>query len=153
MRRNDREITDPALMEDILRRGLVCRLGVIRGDDPYIVPMSFGYEDGCLYFHSAMEGLKVDCIRNRDRVCFEVECDVTVTESDEACDWTMGYGSVVGYGTISEVSGNREKLKALNILMRHYSGRKGWSVPPGQLDRTLVLKLDIVEITGKRSAG
>jgi nitroimidazol reductase NimA-like FMN-containing flavoprotein (pyridoxamine 5'-phosphate oxidase superfamily) len=153
MRRADREITDPAAMEDILRRGQVCRLGLVRGNDPYIVPMSFGYEDGCLYFHSAMEGLKVDCIRSCNRVCFEVDCDVTVTESEEACGWTMGFGSVVGYGTVSEVTGSDEKLRALNVLMKHYSGRKGWSVPPGQLDRTLVLKLEIMEITGKRSAG
>lgn len=43
-------------MRDILDRGLVCRLGLSDGRNPYVVPMSFGVRAGRLYLHSAGEG-------------------------------------------------------------------------------------------------
>lgn len=149
MRRTDREIRDRSAIEDVLRRGLVCRLGLLNDNLPYIVPMSYGYENGCLYFHCAGQGLKLDCMRGNFRICFEVEADVRVREAPEACEWTMEYSSVIGYGTIAEVKGSSEKLMALDVLMEHYSGRKGWEVPADQLERTTVLKLTIDEMTGK----
>lgn len=153
MRRSDREIKDFSALEEIIRGGLVCHLGLLRGSDPYIVPMSYGYEKGFLYFHSAKDGMKVDCMRTCSRVCFEIDTDVSVTAAGEACDWTMSYRSVIGYGNISEVTGDEEKTAALNVIMEHYSGRKGWAIPRNQLDRTLVLRLEIAQVTGKRSAG
>ena len=39
MRRNDKEIKDPALIEQILSTSEVCRIGLLDGDRPYIVPM------------------------------------------------------------------------------------------------------------------
>ena len=34
------------------------------------MPMSYVYDDGKLYFHSAMSGHKVDAIRNCDKASF-----------------------------------------------------------------------------------
>lgn len=51
MRRKDREITDRAAIEAILRRATVCRIGLVGKDGPYVVPMSFGYDAGRLYLH------------------------------------------------------------------------------------------------------
>ena len=43
MRRKDREITERAEIEAILREAQVCRIALADDDGPYIVPMSFGY--------------------------------------------------------------------------------------------------------------
>ena len=40
------------------------------GGYPYTVPISYVYDDGKLYFHSAMSGHKVDAIRNCDKASF-----------------------------------------------------------------------------------
>lgn len=146
-------MTDPRMMEAVLRRGLVCRLGLLREGLPYIVPLSYGYEDGCLYFHCAGEGLKLECIRECRRVCFQVDCGVRVREAAEACGWTMDYSSVIGYGTVSEIEDCEEKMRALRILMGHYSGREDWEIPASLLDTTTVLKLPIDSMTGKSSTG
>ena len=58
MRRKDREITDRAEIEAILNEAMVCRIGLADGGEPYVVPLSFGYEDGSVYIHSAPEASK-----------------------------------------------------------------------------------------------
>ena len=59
MRRKDREITDRAEIEAILNEAMVCRIGLADDGEPYVVPVSFGYEDGSVYIHSAPEGKKI----------------------------------------------------------------------------------------------
>ena len=60
MRRKDREVTDPAAIDEIIRRCDCCRLGLRDGDEVYIVPLNFGFfvDDSVrkLYFHSATRG-------------------------------------------------------------------------------------------------
>ena len=62
MRRKDREVTDIAVVEDILKRAAVVHLGMADGGKPYVVPMHYGYtfQDGVLilYVHGAHTGKK-----------------------------------------------------------------------------------------------
>ena len=53
---------------------------------PYIVPLSFGFEGNCLYFHTAREGKKIDMIRQNNTVCFELEADCEVVRAESPCD-------------------------------------------------------------------
>jgi len=59
MRRKDKQINDIAAIEDILSKASVCRLGLCENNQPYVVPLCFGYKDNALYFHCAMEGKKL----------------------------------------------------------------------------------------------
>jgi nitroimidazol reductase NimA-like FMN-containing flavoprotein (pyridoxamine 5'-phosphate oxidase superfamily) len=63
MRREDREITDCREIESIPHNALVCRIGLAGGDEPYIVPVCFGYEDRVIYLHSAPAGKKSRCLK------------------------------------------------------------------------------------------
>ncbi len=91
MRRDDREITNCLEIESILHHAIVCRIGLADGDEPYIVPVSFGYEDRTIYFHSAPEGKKISMLKKNSRCCFEVDqCD-NVISADRPCDWSMRY--------------------------------------------------------------
>ncbi len=81
MRRKDKEITDKRGIEEILRKALVCRVAMCNGESPYCVPMNFCYMNGSLYLHSAKEGKKLEILRRNNRVCFEVDVDVSpITE-------------------------------------------------------------------------
>ena len=75
MRRKDLEVSERAEVEAILAEATVCRLAMCDGDQPYVVPLSFGYRDGTLYFHTAMEGKKLCILAKNNRVCFEVDVD------------------------------------------------------------------------------
>ena len=64
MRRKEKEIKDKKEIEQIFKEAHVCRLGMVDGKIPYIVPMNFGYRDNILYFHSALSGRKIDILKN-----------------------------------------------------------------------------------------
>jgi nitroimidazol reductase NimA-like FMN-containing flavoprotein (pyridoxamine 5'-phosphate oxidase superfamily) len=151
MRRSDKEIKDPKEMAEILRKAPVCRLGLCCDDVPYVVPLSFGYRDGCLFLHSARQGKKMDMIRTNPRVCFEVEVDVDVIRADEPCDWGMRFASVIGYGTASVLEDPEEKRSGLNAIMEHYASPSPPYYPDAVLKHTAVIRVQVEEMTGKRS--
>jgi len=71
MRRQDKEIQNEPEIKAIIKKAGVCRLGMINGNKPYIVPLCFGYHDNVLYFHSSLKGKKIDILQKNPNVCFE----------------------------------------------------------------------------------
>jgi nitroimidazol reductase NimA-like FMN-containing flavoprotein (pyridoxamine 5'-phosphate oxidase superfamily) len=155
MRKKEREITDRAEIAAILSKTKVVRVAFAVGDEPYIVPLSHGYdaEAGALRFHTAVEGRKVDCIAANPRVCFEVEGSISVKAGDErGCSWGLHYESVIGYGTIREIVNAKEREKALRRIMRQQSGcDEDWIFAPKIVALTRVWSLKIESVSGKRS--
>jgi len=152
MRRKDREITGITEMEAIISRADVCRIALTDNDTPYIVTMNFGYSpDRKFYFHCAGEGRKIDMIRKNNYVCFELDTDHELTAGTEACDFGMKYSSIIGWGKIFILTGDEEKREGFNSIMQHYSERGGYSYATEQFDKTTVLRLDIISMTGKKA--
>ena len=150
MRQTEREIKDRGAIDDLIKRALVCRLGMIDGDEPYIVPMNFGYDGKSLFFHSAKEGRKIDILRRNDKVCFEMDLDAEIIKGDVACKWSMRYRSVVGVGRAHLVEDPEGKRQALNVIMSHYA--KGpFEYAERGFDLALIIRVDIESISGKRS--
>jgi nitroimidazol reductase NimA-like FMN-containing flavoprotein (pyridoxamine 5'-phosphate oxidase superfamily) len=151
MRRKDKEITDPAVLMEIIHGSHICRIAMIDGNQPYLVPMNYGFADHALYFHSAMGGRKFEALKRNSRVCFEIEYLSEVIKDEIPCEWTSKYRSVIGYGHIRFITDTEEKKKGLDIIMAHH-GRKGLNVyKDNLLDAIVVLRLDIQEMTGKQS--
>ena len=150
MRRKDKAIDELAEIEQIVRRSLVCRLGLSEKNRPYIVPLSFGFRDGTLYFHSAPEGKKIEILRKNSKVCFEFDLDHEVVADKEGCKWGMKYRSVIGFGKASIVQDIQEKKAGLNAIMEHYSGGT-CGYPEAAIHNTLVIKVEIKSMTGKKS--
>lgn len=153
MRRMERLVKEIKDVESIISRSDVCRVAFADNNTPYIVTMNFGYSGGdhpCLYFHCAPEGRKIEMIKKNSRVCFELDTDHEIYTGEKGCDWGMKFSSVVGYGNISVVNEKDLKIKGLDCLMSHYSDKKGFSYEGKILEKTIVLKLDIHEMTGKR---
>ena len=150
MRRNDREITDIALIEDIIRKSLVCRLGMSRNDQPYVVPLCFAYSNKTLYFHSAEEGLKLEILQQNPNVCVEFDLDHEVIQGDKPCKWSMKYRSVIGFGKASFVEDLEEKRRGLDAIMHHYSGRS-LEYMERAIESTCIIKVEIESMTGKKS--
>ena len=103
MTRREREITDRGEIVDILNRCSIVHLGLVDGDEPYVVPMNYGYtmdEDGrlTLYLHGATQGRKLDLMRKNPKVFLEMECDVQPFEGDVACRYGTAYKSLMGRG-------------------------------------------------------
>ena len=150
MRRSEKEISDESAMEAIINASLVCRLALSDENQPYIVPLSFGYQEKTLYFHSAREGKKIDIIKRNNRVCFEFDLNTQIIEAEKACKWGMKYQSVIGFGKAVFVENIEEKKKALTIIMNHYSAQK-FQFPDKATEKIAVIKIEIDKMTGKHS--
>lgn len=158
MRRSEREITDLQEIERILAGGTVCRVAFSVDNQPYIVPLSYGYDsqERALYLHTAECGKKIDCIARNPRVCFEVEGNIQLSEGGRCgCRWTVAYESVVGYGRISEIHGADAKENGLRILMAQHSAEAlDWTFDKAMVTRVRVwrLEMDVDTVRGKRAA-
>jgi len=154
MRRKDKQIQDRDLIDQIIGKAQVCRLGLCKDKMPYIVPVSFGYDGQFIYFHTAAEGMKIDFIASNNQVCFELEHDVKIIPNNSlACKWTFSFYSVIGFGTVEELKESHPKAYAFNQIMKHYSNRD-WDVLDfdGQLlEKTRLWRVSIDRITGKQS--
>jgi nitroimidazol reductase NimA-like FMN-containing flavoprotein (pyridoxamine 5'-phosphate oxidase superfamily) len=152
MRRRDREITSRDEIDTIIRSSQVCRVAFADNNEPYLVPVSFGYDGEALYIHTAKTGRKLDFIAANDRVCFEFEANVSIhVDEGDACAWTFEFESVIGYGTMVELEKTEDKVRGLNQIMLHYSHRE-WEIDDAAVSTTRVWRIDIESLTGKRSA-
>ena len=121
MRLHDRQIYDPQIIEDIIQRSQVCRLGMTDGDQPYVVPLCFGYKDKVLYVHCAPQGYKLDILHRNNKVCVEFDIDQHLISGEKACQWSMNYRSVIAFGRAFIVKKTVMKRAALDIIMNHYT--------------------------------
>jgi uncharacterized protein len=104
--------------EDILNRGLAGVLGV-NGDDgyPYTVPISYVYDNGKIYLHSANSGHKLDGIRRNDKVSFcVIDQNQVVPE-----ELTTYFRSAIVFGRARIVEDDTVKRHALELLGQKYS--------------------------------
>ena len=96
MRRTDKEITCRSEIDEIIHGCQVCHVGFAVDGEPYVVPVSFGYDGVALYFHTARDGRKIDFISANPRVCLQFERDVNlVTSETDACKFTFSFESVI----------------------------------------------------------
>ena len=150
--RREREITDPAAILDILDRCHVVHVGMVDGDEPYVVPMNYGYtmEDGklTLWLHGAKWGRKLDVIRANPKVFVTMECDVHPFEGDIACRYGTSYSSPMGKGTAVIVEDMAEKQKALSVLMKTQTG-KDFEFSEKMVSIVSVIKIDVDRYTAK----
>ena len=150
MRKKDREIAAIDEIEGVIKKATTCRIGLVDNDEPYVVPICFGYERKALYFHGAPEGRKIELIKRNNKVCFEMDADVEMVKADKACGWTIKYRSVMGVGRASILENDDEKSHGLGLIMKHY-GSNDFGFPKSKLDKTLVVRVDIKSMTGKKS--
>ena len=155
MRRSEREITSRDEIDAILLRERTLRVAFAASNEPYVVPLSYGYDqkNGALYMHTAAIGRKLEFIARNPRVCFEVEGSTSLRPADKACAWGLDYESVIGYGDVSEVVDSEEKAHALRCLMRQQTGASTtWTFVAKELSATRVWALLIDSVTGKRTS-
>ncbi len=150
MRRKEKEISDRSGIEAVIKKSRVCKLGMVDGNTPYIVPLCFGYQNNTLYFHSALKGRKIDCLRSNPNVCFEFDLIAEPQKSEEACSWGMKYQSVIGFGKAEFLEKLEEKRRALDVIMSQYSDKQ-FEFPENSVKATAVFKVEIENMTGKQS--
>lgn len=153
MRRQDRRITDPAMICAVLDKCRTLHLGLVEDGRAYIVPLNYGWteENGryILYAHSAAEGRKVELIAEGADVGFEMETGVEYFDADTACGWGNRYESIIGEGRATLLSTPEEKRQALAAIMAHYSARRDYTFEDAMVDLVQVIKIDVTALSCK----
>ena len=152
MTKRERQVTDPKKIIDIMDAGKVLHLGLAVNDEPYVVPMNYGYtmENGklVLYLHSAVRGKKLDMIRANPKVFFEIDCDRVPFESELPCQYGLSYSSVMGKGIAHIVDDVEEKKKAMSILMKTQTN-KDFTFEDRLVSVVAVIRIDVEAYTAK----
>ena len=152
MRKSRQEIKERHILEEILSQQVICRLALVDRGKPYIIPVNYGYREGCIYIHSSPEGKKMELLRRRPELCFEVEDSVEILKGGQACDWSTRYRSVVGYGEVEILSDDTGKQHGLEVLMAQHGAPYLKEFDAGHLKRMVILKIRITSMTGKKSS-
>ena len=150
MRRIRQQLTHDECI-DILRRATAGVLAVTGdGGYPYAVPLSHVYAGGRLYFHSALQGHKVDAI------AADARCSFCIIDRDEVHpeSFTTHFKSVIAFGRIHIIDDDEERLAALRMLGRRHAPHDAAGLQR-EIDkdygRVLLLRLDIEHLTGKQA--
>lgn len=147
MRRKDREIEQNEIIK-ILKR---CDYGILStiGENgyPYGVPISYVYLNNAIYFHCAVEGQKLDNIKNNDKVSFCVVGETCVLPEQ----FSTKYESVIIFGKADEVNDNEKNIALLEIINKYSKEHleKGKQYIKNADAKVKVLKINIEHITGK----
>lgn len=153
MTRRERQITDINEIKELLDKCMILHLGLVDGDEPYVVPMNYGYtmEDDKLtiYLHGATAGKKLDLIRTNPKVFFEMDCDVTPFEGKVACQYGTTYASVMGRGLAEILEDVEEKKKGLSVLMKTQTG-KDFTFDDRMVSIVSVIRVEVLDYTAKR---
>lgn len=151
--RREREITQINEIKEILDKAMVVHIGMIDEDEPYVIPMNYGYtlENGelCLYLHGAVVGRKLDIIRKNPKVFFEMECDVAPFGGTYACQYGTAYASVMGLGKAEILENTEDKKSGLSIFMKTQTG-KDFTFEDKMVSMVSVIKVTAKDFTAKK---
>lgn len=132
-----------------------CTNGVLAlsGDEgyPYALPISYVFSDGKIFFHSAMEGHKIDSVRRDEKASF---CVVDMDDV-QSSRFTTFYRSVIAFGRIRIIEDEEKKMDAIRLLSEKYcSAEKSEKIDleiSGAWNRFLMLEFEIEHLSGKEA--
>ena len=152
MTKRELQITDENQIRDILDTAKVVHLGMCVDNEPYVVPMNYGYTmiDGKLtvYLHCALQGKKLDMIRKNPRVFIEMDCHRQPFEGEKPCQYGLSYSSLMGRGTAHILEDVEEKMEAMTTLMKTQT-RKDFTFNEKLVSIVAVVRIDVEEYTAK----
>jgi uncharacterized protein len=129
-----------AEVEEFLRGQRIARLGCHAGDETYIVPLIYAYENDAVVAVTT-EGRKTAMLRENPRVCVEVDS----YDADGKGSWR----SVIAYGTYEELAGDAIE-PALSLLRERFARAAGRAAEPREPgENVVVLRITLDEISGR----
>lgn len=153
MRRPEKELIDPEVVESLLAKEMVGRIGTCGPDGPMIKPVNFLYLNGDIYFHSSYQGEKMEHIKADPRVVFEVEHDARyLPAKSDPCGASFAYSSVIIRGKVELIEKSSEKIEILGGLMKKYQPDGGYDpFNEKMVEKTAVLRIVVESISAKSS--
>ena len=148
--RRFKQLLDEQATKEILNNATNGVLSLVDSDgESYGVPISYAYDgNGCIYFHSAVKGHKIECIEAESRCSFCVVAQDLIVPDE----FTTYFRSVIVKGTVHTVIDRDDMIQGLLLLCAKYSPGID---PDAEISKCInhvsVLRLDIDSLTGKEA--
>jgi len=147
---NTLSASDRQNAELVLSKADYCTVAAIDQGGVYLLPISFGYKDGCLYIHSGRHGHKLEVLQDGTPVSVSIQHSIEVVPAPTPCKYTTHYISVLARGTIRQLDSPEQMQAGLNIIVEHY-GAKAITYAPADLERVFVYQIEIDSLSFKQS--
>jgi uncharacterized protein len=143
-------------IQAILDEGLVCHVGFVADQQPFVIPCVYGRIGDRLYLHGSSASRMLRALAEGGAVCVTVTLLDGLVLARSAFHHSMNYRSVVVLGTAAPVTDAEERLAALRAIVEHVvPGRWGEARRPSarELAQTLVVSLPTDEASAKLRRG
>lgn len=143
-------------INSILDEAMICHVGFVAHDQPYVIPTGFARIEDDLYIHGSAASRMLRNIAQGIDICVTITLLDGLVLARSAFHHSMNYRSVVILGKATLVEDDDEKNKALEALTEHIiPGRWAEVRWPTKLELkgTTVLKLPIEEASAKIRTG
>ncbi|MGC1394923.1 MAG: pyridoxamine 5'-phosphate oxidase family protein [Coleofasciculaceae cyanobacterium] len=144
------------IIYQILDEGLVCHVGFVVDNQPFVIPTAYGRIEDKLYIHGSPASRMLHNLQQGIQVCLTVTLIDGLVLARSAFHHSMNYRSVVVFGTAEVVSNSEEKLNALYAFTEHVIPGRWQEVRQpnhNELAGTLVLALPLLEASAKIRTG
>ncbi|MDD8049652.1 MAG: pyridoxamine 5'-phosphate oxidase family protein [Thomasclavelia sp.] len=124
-------------------------LSLIDKEYPYSIPINYYFDrtNNKIYFHVALEGHKLDIIKENNKAC------LTILDEGykEANDWAYYFNSIVVLGDLSIVKDQELFVRELTNIGKKYipTLEESLKAVSKHKDKVLILEMSIKQITGK----
>jgi nitroimidazol reductase NimA-like FMN-containing flavoprotein (pyridoxamine 5'-phosphate oxidase superfamily) len=124
----------------LLSAGGIGRLGCVADGEPYVVPVSYVFDEGSVYSHS-LPGRKIEALRAHRRACLQVD------DIKSEFEWR----SVIAFGDFEEIRTPSDRRSILNKLLARFpllTPVESVVAPDASEPHSIVFRIRIDRITG-----
>ena len=155
-RRPYRGSYDRKTVHAILDEALICHVGFVSDDQPYVLPTTHARIDDNLYIHGAVGGRMLKVTRGGIPLCITVTLIDGLVLARCGFNHSMNFRSVVILGVATEVTDVQMKRRAFDALVEHVVPGRSADIRVAtdqELRATSVLCVPITEASAKIRTG
>ena len=143
-------------MYQIIDEALICQVGFIQDDQPFVIPTNHARIDDALVFHGAPASRLLKLAATGQPLCASMTLVDGLVLARSVFHHSINYRSVVLFGAGRLVESDEEKLAALQAIVEHIApGRWDAARRPNakELNATNVIVMPISEASAKLRTG
>jgi uncharacterized protein len=148
---------DDKFVKGLLRRYPVCRIATRWGNQPFITPTNFVYDEtnNRIIFHSNVVGRLRANSEKHDEVCLEVTEFGKYLPSNDPLEFSTQYRSVIVFGKVQGLEHEAAREALYKLIPKYFpgmaAGREYKPITEQQLKQTSVYEILIESWSGKEN--
>lgn len=152
----ERALYERADVDPILDAGLMCHVGFVEGEQPFVIPTIYGRDGDELYLHGSPGSRLLRVARSGAPLCITVTLVDGLVLARSLFHHSMNYRSVVVFGRGQEVTAPDRRLHGLRVISEQACPLR-WNDARGpsadELRQTMVVAVTMEDVAGKVRTG